>query len=44
MKDKIVLVNESPCKAHGLAVGKFGATGLVAYSSSHPEFDPDQVG
>ncbi len=44
VKGKIVLVNERPYKAHDLAVGKFGAKGLVAYSSSHPEFDPNQVG
>jgi hypothetical protein len=30
--------------ARRLAVEKFGALGLVGYASSHPDFDPDQVG
>ena len=41
---KIVLVNGYPEGARRLAVEKYGALGLVAYASSHPEFDPDQVG
>lgn len=44
VKGKIVLVNGSPAWAKRLAVDKYGAVGLVAYESSHPEFDPDQVG
>jgi aminopeptidase YwaD len=44
VKDKIVLVNGPPEMARRLAVEKFGAVGLVGYSSSHPEFDPDEVG
>jgi len=44
VKGKIVLVNGSPGGAQPLAVEKFGALGLIAYASSHPEFDPDEVG
>jgi hypothetical protein len=44
VKGKIVLVNGPPEMAQRLAVEKFGALGLIGYSSSHPEFDPDQVG
>ncbi len=44
VKDKIVLVNGPPEMARRLAVEKFGAKGLIGYSSSHPEWDPDQVG
>jgi hypothetical protein len=44
VKGKIVLVNGSPGGAQRLAVDKFGALGVVAYGSSHPEFDPDEVG
>lgn len=44
IKDKIVLVAGSPSMAHYIAVYKLGAKGVVAYSSSHPEHDPDQVG
>jgi aminopeptidase YwaD len=44
VKDKIVLVNGEPEMARRLAVEKFGAKGLIGYSSSHPEWDPDQVG
>jgi hypothetical protein len=44
VKGKIVLVNGSPGGAQRLAVDKFGALGVVAYASSHPEFDPDEVG
>jgi len=44
VKDKIVLVNGSPGGAQRMAVDKFGALGVVAYASSHPEFDPDEVG
>lgn len=42
--DKIVLVNGYPEGARRLAVEKHEAVGLVAYASSHPEFDSDQVG
>lgn len=44
VKGKIVLVNGSPERARLLAVEKYGAVGLIGYSSSHPEVDPDQVG
>ena len=44
VKDKIVLVNGEPGMARRLAVDKFGAKGIIGYSSSHPEWDPDQVG
>jgi Peptidase family M28 len=44
VKDKIVLVNGMPEMARRLAVEKFGAKGLIGYSSSHPEWDPDEVG
>jgi hypothetical protein len=44
VKGKIVLVNGYPERARRLAVEKYGALGIVAYSSSHPDFDPDEVG
>ncbi len=44
VKDKIILVNGPPELARRIGVEKFGAIGIVAYSSSHPEFDLDQVG
>lgn len=44
VKGKIVLVNGYAGGAQALAVDKYGAAGLIAYSSSHPEHDPDQVG
>ncbi|MGB9892813.1 MAG: M28 family peptidase [Candidatus Saccharicenans sp.] len=44
IKDKIVLVYGSPERARQLAVEKYGAKGIIACSSSHPEFDRDQVG
>jgi len=44
LKGKIALVNGFPGSAQALAVDKYGAVGLVGYGSSHPEFDPDQVG
>jgi hypothetical protein len=44
VKDKIVLVNGPPEMARRLAVEKLGAKGLIGYSSSHPEWDPDEVG
>ncbi len=44
VKGKIVLVNGSPGGAQRLAVDKYGALGLIGYGSSHPEFDPDEVG
>ncbi len=44
VKDKFILVNGSPEPARRIGVEKFGALGIIAYSSSHPEFDPDQVG
>lgn len=44
IKGKIVLVNGSPERARRLAVEKYEALGLIGYSSSHPEFDRDEVG
>ena len=44
VKGKIVLVNGSPGGAQRIAVEKLGALAVVAYSASHPEFDPDEVG
>ena len=44
VKGKIVVVSGPPEMARPLAVEKFGALGLIGYSSSHPEFDPDEVG
>lgn len=44
VKDKIVLVYGSPDRARRLAVEKYGAVGLIGCSSSHPEFDRDQIG
>lgn len=44
IKGKVVLVNGSPERARRLAVEKYEALGLVGYSSTHPEFDRDQVG
>ncbi|MCX8159452.1 MAG: M28 family peptidase [Candidatus Saccharicenans sp.] len=41
---KVVLVYGSPETARRLAVEKFGAVGLIGCSSSHPEFDRDQIG
>ncbi len=44
VKGKIVLVYGPPERARRLAVEKYGAVGLVGCSSSHPEFDRDQIG
>ncbi len=44
VKGRIVLVNGPPERARLLAVEKRGALGLIGYSSSHPEVDPDQIG
>ncbi len=44
VKDKFILVNGPPEPARRVGVEKFGAIVIIAYSSSHPEFDPDQVG
>jgi aminopeptidase YwaD len=43
VKGKIVLVNGYPGAAQRIAVEKLGALGVVAFSGSHPEFDPDEV-
>jgi len=43
VRGKVVLVNGSPREAMPLAVEKYGAKGLVAYSSNDPAADPDQV-
>jgi hypothetical protein len=44
VKGKFVLVNGSPGAAQRIAVEKLGALGVIAYTASHPEFDPDEVG
>jgi len=44
VKDKIVLVYGSPERARQLAVEKFGAKGIIACTSSHPEYDREQLG
>jgi len=44
VKGKIVLVNGSPGAAQRIGVEKLGALGVIAFASSHPEFDPDEVG
>ncbi len=44
VEGKILLVNGSPAMARRLGVEKFGAAGLIGWSSSHPEFDRDEVG
>ncbi len=44
VKGKIVLVYGPPERARRLAVERYGAVGLVGCSSSHPEFDRDQIG
>ena len=44
VKGKIVLVNGVPEMARALAVEQYGALGLIGYGSSHPEYDPDEVG
>ncbi|MGB9765339.1 MAG: M28 family peptidase [Candidatus Saccharicenans sp.] len=44
VKGKIVLVYGSPERARSLAVEKYGALGIIACSSSHPEYDRDQLG
>ncbi len=44
VKGKIVLVAGPPEGARRIAVEKLGAAGIIAWSSSHPEYDRDQVG
>ncbi|MDD8026344.1 MAG: M28 family peptidase [Acidobacteriota bacterium] len=44
VKGKIILVNGSPGSGQRLGVEKYGALAVIGYSSSHPEFDPDEVG
>ncbi len=44
LKGKIALVNGYPAMAQAMAVDKYGAVGLIGYGSSHPEYDPDEVG
>jgi aminopeptidase YwaD len=44
VEGKILLVNGPPDRARPLGVQKYGAAGLVGWSSSHPEHDRDQVG
>ena len=44
VEGKILLVNGPPESARRLGVEKYGAAGIVGWSSSHPEHDRDQVG
>ncbi|MGB8957612.1 MAG: M28 family peptidase [Candidatus Aminicenantales bacterium] len=44
VEGKILLVNGSPEMARRIGVLKYGAAGLIGWSSSHPEFDRDEVG
>ena len=44
VEGKILLVAGPPEMARRLGVLKHGAAGLVGWSSSHPEFDRDEVG
>ena len=44
VRGKIVLVNGHPGSAQRLAVGRYGALGVVAYAASHPEYDRDEIG
>lgn len=44
VEGKILLVSGSPEMARRIGVLKQGAAGLVGWSSSHPEFDRDEVG
>ncbi len=44
VEGKILLVNGSPESARRIGVLKYGAAGLIGWSSSHPEFDRDEVG
>ena len=44
VEGKILLVNGPPEMARRIGVLKYGAAGLIGWSSSHPEFDRDEVG
>lgn len=44
IEGKILLVSGPPEMARRIGVQKYGAAGLIGWSSSHPEFDRDQVG
>ena len=44
VEGKILLVNGHLDGARRLGVEKYGAAGLIGWSSSHPEYDRDQVG
>jgi aminopeptidase YwaD len=44
VKGKIILVNGSPGSGQRMGVEKYGALAVIGYTSSHPEFDPDEVG
>lgn len=44
VEGKILLVNGPPEMARRIGVQKLGAAGLIGWSSSHPEFDRDEVG
>jgi len=44
VQGKVLLVNGPPEMARRIGVQKLGAAGLIGWSSSHPEFDRDEVG
>ena len=44
VEGRILLVNGPPEMARRIGVEKLGAAGLIGWSSSHPEFDRDEVG
>jgi hypothetical protein len=44
VEGKILLVNGPPEMGRRLGVQKYGAAGLIGWSSSHPEYDRDEVG
>ncbi|MCX6574454.1 MAG: M28 family peptidase, partial [Candidatus Aminicenantes bacterium] len=44
VEGKILLVSGPPEMARRIGVQKLGAAGLIGWSSSHPEFDRDEVG
>ena len=41
---KLLLVDGSPFSALRLGIVKYKAAGIICFSSSHPEYDPDEVG
>jgi len=44
VEGKVLLVSGPPEMARRIGVQKLGAAGLIGWSSSHPEFDRDEVG